>query len=222
MTTTMIRGLVVRLLLRRCLQPPRLCRSQIVWWFRIWTSQALKIIVPLSLCLTMLNLLELWDLWCLLLLWAKLAGFFCVYVFVWFNELSWPGWFILLLIVWNKLGFVWVFGFLSVLDFWVFFDFMILAMNLWGRTRKTDGFSAWVFGEEEFLAMGLCSNIHQITVWPFHPIISTMILSNFLHISMRNLSKLLKLVWVLVGFFFFFLNLSWFQFQWVWRKLIWV
>ena len=145
MTTTMIRGLVVRLLLRRCLQPPRLCRSQIVWWFQIWTSQALKIIVPLSLCLTMLNLLELWDLWCLLLLWAKLAGFFCVYVFVWFNELSWPGWFILLLIVWNKLGFVWVFGFLSVLDFWVFFDFMILAMNIWGRTRKTNGFSAWVF-----------------------------------------------------------------------------
>ena len=50
---------------------------------------------------------------------------------------------------------------------------MILARNLWGRTRKTDGFLAWVFGEEGFLAMGLCSNIHLITVRSFHPIIST-------------------------------------------------
>ena len=71
-----------------------------------------------------------------------------VCVFVWFNEPSWLGWLILLLIVWNKLGFFlsfWVSGFLSVWDFWVFFDFMILAMNLYGRMRKTDGFSAWVF-----------------------------------------------------------------------------
>ena len=66
---------------------------------------------------------------------------------------------------------------------------MILAMNLWGRMRKIDGFLAWVFGEEGFLAMDLCSNIHLITVRSFHPIISTMILSNFLQISMSNLSK---------------------------------
>ena len=57
-----ITGAVVCLLLCRCLQPPHLCRSQIVRWFRIWTSQALKITAPLSLCLTMLNLFELWDL----------------------------------------------------------------------------------------------------------------------------------------------------------------
>ena len=44
-----LRGLVVHLLLRR-------------WWFRIQTSQALKITTPFSLCLTMLNPLELWDL----------------------------------------------------------------------------------------------------------------------------------------------------------------
>ena len=99
-------------------------------------------------------------------------------------------------------------GFLSVWDFWVFFDFMILAMNLWGRTRKTNGFSAWVFGEEGFLAMVLCSNIHLITIQSFHPIISTMILSNFLQISMGNFSKLLKLLWVSIGFFFFLNKIS--------------
>ena len=98
-------------------------------------------------------------------------------------------------------GLLFVFFFIVVFNLLVF-DFMILAMNLWGRTRKTNGVSTWDFGEEGFLAMGLCSNIHLITVWSFHPIISTMILSNFLQISMGNLSKLLKLVWVSIGFFF--------------------
>ena len=59
---TRLQGLVVRLLLRHCLQPPHLYQSQIVRWFQIRTSQALKITTPFSLCLKMLNLLELWDL----------------------------------------------------------------------------------------------------------------------------------------------------------------
>ena len=67
----------------------------------------------------------------------SLAGFFWVCVFVWFNVPSWLGWLILLLIVWNKLGFVWVFGFLG---FWVF-KISGFSLILW--------FWLWIFEEEQ-------------------------------------------------------------------------
>ena len=79
----------------------------------------------------------------------SLARFFWVCVFVWFNEPSWLGWLILLLIVWNKLGFVeffgfWVFKCLRFLGFLWFYDFGYESL---GKNKK----NWWIF------SIGLCS-----------------------------------------------------------------
>ena len=65
------------------------------------------------------------------------------------NEPSWPGWLILLLIVWNKLGFVeflgfWVFECLRFLGFLWFNDFGYESL---GKNEK----NWWIF------SIGLCS-----------------------------------------------------------------
>ena len=88
--------------------------------------------------------------------WLGFSGFVCLFDSM--SLVGQVGWFCCRLfeINWVLLSF-WVSGFLSVWDFWVFFDFMILAMNLWARTRKTDGFSALVFV--------LFSNFIALLIW---------------------------------------------------------